>query len=79
MEDVTTLYDDLVAIRRTAQVLPKTASRETRDDLEVVIRRIKGKLTYELALLPDEERLDIIYELDNDHGGAAWKELEALL
>ncbi|MEM7430688.1 MAG: hypothetical protein AAF351_01990 [Pseudomonadota bacterium] len=78
MQDVITLYDDLVAIRRTAQVLPETASRETKDDLDVVIRRIRGKLAYELALLPEEERHDIIYELDREYGGA-WKELEALL
>lgn len=57
----------------------RTASRETQDDLEVVIRRIKGKLAYELALLADEERPDIMYELDVDYGGGVWRELEALL
>lgn len=78
MTDVTTLYDDLVAIRRAAHVLPETASKETRDDLEDVIRRVKAKLTYELVLLPEEERHDIMYELDLGYAGGAWEELEGL-
>ncbi|MDJ0708915.1 MAG: hypothetical protein QNJ14_00925 [Woeseiaceae bacterium] len=79
MEDITTLYDDLVAVRRATKVLPETASRETRDDLEDVIRRAKAKLTYELALLPEEERHDIMYELDCEYAGGVWEELEGLL
>ena len=79
MEDVTTLYDDLVAIRRAAQVLPETASDATRSDLRVVIKRIEGKLSIALMRLSEEARHDIMYELDQEYCGGVWAELEALL
>ena len=47
-DDVTTLYDDLVAIRRTAQVMHEELPQEARDDLQVVLERTKGKLKAEL-------------------------------
>lgn len=79
MNDVTTLYDDLVAIRRAAQVLPKTASRETRDDLEVVLERIEGKLTVELQALPEDELEETLECLDEFYNGLARVELESLM
>ncbi len=79
MQDVTTLFDDLAAIRRAALSLPQTASQATRDDLQAVIERIKDKLRIELRALPKEERFDIIYELDIDYEGGVWDELIALL
>jgi len=71
MTDVTELYDDLVAIRRAAQVLPKTASRETRDDLKVVLKRIEGKLTVELHALPEDELEETLESLDELYDGLA--------
>ncbi len=62
-----------------AQVLPETASDATRSDLQVVIKRIEGKLSIALRLLPEEARHDIMYELDCDYCGGVWAELEALL
>lgn len=79
MKDVTTLYDNLVAIRRADQVLPETASRETRNDLDIVIRRIKGKLAHELALLPVNELEEVFDSLDLDYTNEARAELEALM
>ena len=78
MNDVTTLYDDLVAIRRAAQVLPKTASSETRDDLAVVLKRIEGKLTVELRALPEDDLEETLEALDREYDGQAQAELEAL-
>ena len=78
MQDVVTLYDDLVAIRRAAQVMHENISQASRDDLQVVIERIKAKLKAELMILTEEERFDILYELEADYCGA-WGELEALL
>ena len=62
-----------------AQALPETASDATRSDLQVVIKRIEGKLSIALNLLSEEERHDIMYELDGDYCGGVWAELEALL
>ena len=79
MYDVTELYDDLVAIRRAAQVLPKTASREARDDLEVVLKRIEGKLAIALLQLPEDELEEILESLDEEYANGARAELEAFI
>ena len=79
MQDVTELYDDLVAMRRAAQVLPQTISRATRDDLEVVLSRIEGKLAIELRALPEDDLEDILEALDLEYNNEARGELEALI
>ncbi len=79
MQDVTELYDDLVAIRRAAQVLPQTISRATRDDLEVVLSRIEGKLTVELRALPADDLEETLEALDALYANEARAELEALI
>ena len=79
MNDVTTLYDDLVAIRRTAQVTDEEISQVSRDDLAVVLRRIEGKLRDELRATPEDELEEIIESLDEEYSGLARAELEALL
>ena len=48
-------------------------SDTTRSDLQVVIKRIEGKLSIALMLLSEEERHDIMYELD---GELLWRSLE---
>lgn len=79
MYDVTELYDDFVAIRRTAQVMHEQVSQETRDDLEVVLSRIEGKLKIALQVTPEDELEDIIESLDREYNNEARGELEALL
>ena len=81
MQDVTTLYDDLIAIRRTADVLPETAREVTRCDLEVALQETLRDLSAALRALPEEERHDIMYELDCEnaaYGRGAWAELSRL-
>lgn len=68
MEDITTLYDDLVAIRRTVDVLPDTASGETRRDLERLLEHVGNRFSEGLRAMPVEERRDILYELDIEYG-----------
>ena len=79
MYDVTTLYDDLVAIRRTAQVMHEELPQEARGDFQVVLERIKGKLKVELKLLHDDEREKVIEALDLEYNNEARADLEALL
>ena len=79
MYDVTELYDDLVAIRRAAQVLPETASTETRTDLKCVLKRIEGKLTIALSYLPEDELEENLEALDQEYNNEARGELEALI
>ena len=79
MYDVTKLYDDLVAIRRAAQVLPKSASQETKTDLKCVLSRIEGKLTIALSLLTEDELEETLDALDSEYDGLARAELEALM
>ena len=79
MNDVTTLYDDLVAIHRTAQVMREEISQETRDDLQVVFSRIKGKIKVALQVTPEDELEDIIESLDLEYNNEARAELEALM
>ncbi len=79
MYDVTKLYDDLVAIRRAAQVLPKSASQETKTDLKCVLSRIEGKLTIALSLLTEDELEETLEALDSEYDGLARAELEALM
>ncbi len=77
MYDVTKLYDDLVAIRRAAQVLPESASQETKTDLKCVLSRIEGKLTIALSLLTEDELEETLDALDSEYDGLARAELEA--
>ncbi len=79
MYDVTKLYDDLVAIRRAVQVLPKSASQETKTDLKCVLSRIEGKLTIALSLLTEDELEETLEALDSEYDGLARAELEALM
>lgn len=79
MYDVTKLYDDLIAIRRAAQVLPKSASQETKTDLKCVLSRIEGKLTIALSLLTEDELEETLDALDSEYDGLARAELEALM
>ena len=79
MNDVTTLYDDLVAIRRAAQVSQEEISQESRDDLQVVLERIKGKLRDTLRATPAGQLEDIIESLDSEYNNEARAELEALM
>jgi len=79
MKDVTTLHDDLVAINRTIQSLPKTASTGTRSELEDLIKDLEGKLGEELRLLPETERHDIMWCLGNEGGGYSFGEMMALM
>lgn len=53
MYDITQLYDDLVAIRRTANVMHEEISQESRNDLQAVLERIKGKLKAALVEVVD--------------------------
>ena len=77
--DIVELYDDLVAIRRTAHVMHDSISQESRDDLQVVLKRIKGKLQVELKLLPEDELGELLDELDKDYANEASGELRALI
>ena len=79
MQDVTELYDDLVAIRRTAQASHDALSKESRDDIQVVLRRVEGKLRAELKLLTKDERAEVIESVDEVYDNQARKDLEALL
>lgn len=79
MYDVTTLYDDLVAIRRTAQVMHEELSQESRDDLQVVLKRIEGKLQVALRLLSEDELEEAIESLDELYNNEARGETEALM
>lgn len=76
MYDAAELYDDLVAIRHAQSALPETASRETRTDLKVVIKRVEGKLTLALSFLPEDEREQTIESLTRRYGGEARRDLE---
>ena len=78
MYDVTTLYDDLVAIRRTAQVMHEELSQPSRDDLQVVLERIKGKLKSALRVLSEDELEEVLEDLDREYANEARGELEAL-
>lgn len=79
MYDVTTLYDDLVAIRRTAQVMHEELPQECREPLQVVLKRIKGKLQVQLRLLSEDELEEILEALDQEYNNEARAELEALI
>ena len=79
MYDVPKLYDDLVAIRRAAQVLPKSASQETKTDLKCVLSRIAGKLIIALSLLTEDELEETLEALDSEYNNEARADLEALM
>jgi len=78
MYDAITLYDDLVAIRRTAQVMHEELPQAARDDLQVVLGRIEGKLRAVLKVLSEEDLEWIIEGLDEVYNNEARGELEAL-
>ena len=84
LEDVTTLYDDRAALRRAIAVLPETTSTEALTSLDHALIRNEEQLRIAVRILPEEEREDIMYFLDNDYGicrygGGAWEYLESLL
>ena len=84
LEDVTTLYDDRAALRRAIDVLPETTSTEALTSLDHALIRNEEQLRIAVRILPEEERHDVMYFLDNDYGicpygGGAWEYLEALL
>ena len=69
------LYDDLTAIRRTANSQHEHLPQEVRDDLQVVLERIRGKLRAEMRAMSE----DALEELDMDYAGEASGELRELL
>ena len=79
MNDVTTLFDDLVAIRRAESVLDVDASQAIRSDLKVLIKRIEGKLIVALSWLSEDEREEVIESIDDLYEGGRGKTLRSSL
>ncbi len=79
MHNVTEQFDNLVAIRVAAQLLPGTASPFTLRDLADMRLQTKRNLTVALLLLREDEREETIESLDELYDGQAREDLEALL
>lgn len=73
LEDVTTLYDDRVALERTLAVLPE-ATKTTRREIEDALIRNEERLRVVLRLMPGEQRDVLLEELDERYRRSGLRE-----
>lgn len=77
--DVVTLFDDLVAIRRTADVLQESLSDQAKAELQAGMARIEGNLRDVLRAMSEDDRAWVIEGIDEEYNNGARAELEALM
>ena len=77
--DVVELFDDLVAIRRTADVLGESLSDQAKDEIQAGMARIEGNLRDVLRAMSEDDRAWVIEGIDEEYNNGARAELEAML
>ncbi len=79
MADVVELFDDLVAIRRTADVLGESLSDQAKAELQAGMARTEGTLRDVLRAMSEDDRAWVIEGIDEEYNNGARAELEAML
>ena len=79
MNDPTTLYDDLVALRRARSIIENTGGTHLSAQLRVYIERTEGRLREELKVLHEDELEETLEALADLYDESARVELEELL